>query len=197
LRVIPTTGPARGRNAASIERRGDACEARYAGGPELGDDGRKIGRRSIGSRFPGFVGDTGDKVFGPLAYLLRNRFYIGEVVFKGEVCPAEHPPILDTDLFEAVQQKLAQQRNGYRVARASSNALLMGRIFDDRGNRMSPSHSRKGATRHRYYVSSALIQGRPQTAGSVARVPAVKIEAAIVGQSVRTSDPMRPATTPS
>src|SRR5271168_253792 len=38
---------------------------------------------------------------GPLAYLLRNQFYIGEVVFKGEVCPAEHPPILDTDLFEA------------------------------------------------------------------------------------------------
>ncbi len=46
---------------------------------------------------------------------------------------------------------------------------------------MSPSHSRKGATRHRYYVSSALIQGRPQAAGSVARIPAVKIEAAIVG----------------
>jgi hypothetical protein len=35
--------------------------------------------------------------------------------------------------------------------------------------------------RHRYYISSTLIQGRPQTAGSVARVPAVKIEAAIVG----------------
>jgi site-specific DNA recombinase len=45
---------------------------------------------------------------------------------------------------------------------------------------MSPSHSRKGAARHRYYISSALIQGRPYTAGSVARVPAVKIEAAIV-----------------
>src|SRR5262249_50929487 len=37
-----------------------------------------------------------------------------------------------------------------------------------------------GAKRHRYYVSSALIQGRPQTAGSVARVPAAKVEAAIV-----------------
>jgi hypothetical protein len=46
---------------------------------------------------------------------------------------------------------------------------LTGRIFDDGGNRMSPSHSRKGAKRHRYYVSPALIQGRPQTARSVAR----------------------------
>jgi hypothetical protein len=26
----------------------------------------------------------------------------------------------------------------------SSPALLMGRIFDDRGNRMTPSHSNKG-----------------------------------------------------
>jgi site-specific DNA recombinase len=52
---------------------------------------------------------------GPLAYLLRNRFYIGEVLFKGEICPAEHPPILDRDLFEAIQQKLAVQQNGRRT----------------------------------------------------------------------------------
>jgi len=58
--------------------------------------------------------------------------------------------------------------------------LLAGLIFDDRGNRMTPSHSRRGAARHRYYVSSALIQGQPQSAGSVARVPAAKIEAVIV-----------------
>ena len=117
---------------------------------------------------------------GPLAYLLRNRFYIGEIDFKGDICPAEHPPILERDVFEAVQHRLALQSNSQGQARASSNAVLMGRIFDDRGNRMSPSHSRKGARQHRYYVSSALIQGRPQTAGSVARVPAAKIEAAIV-----------------
>jgi hypothetical protein len=65
---------------------------------------------------------------GPLAYLLRNRFYIGQVVFKGQICPSEHPPILDRALFEAVQRKLAEQHNGYRAARASSEALLMGRI---------------------------------------------------------------------
>ena len=117
---------------------------------------------------------------GPLAYLLRNRFYIGEVAFRGQICPGEHPPILDRDLFDAVQLKLAEQHNGYRVARASRDALLTGRIFDDRGNRMTPSHSRKGAARYGYYVSSALIQGQPQSAGSVARVPAAKIEAVIV-----------------
>jgi hypothetical protein len=117
---------------------------------------------------------------GPLAYLLRNRFYIAEVVFKGQICPGEHPPILDRGLFEAVQQRLAEQHNGYHATAAGSEALLMGRIFDDRSNRMSPSHSRKGGTRYGYYVSYALIQGRPQSAGSVARVPAAKVEAIVV-----------------
>ena len=58
----------------------------------------------------------------PLAYLLRNRFYIGEVLFKGEICPAEHPPILDRDVFEAVGQKLAAQQNGPCTAAASPAA---------------------------------------------------------------------------
>ena len=32
---------------------------------------------------------------GPLAYLLRNRFYLGEVAFKGEVLAGEQPVIID------------------------------------------------------------------------------------------------------
>ena len=32
---------------------------------------------------------------GPLAHLLKNRFYIGEVAYRGEIHPGEHQPILD------------------------------------------------------------------------------------------------------
>jgi hypothetical protein len=42
---------------------------------------------------------------GPLAHLLRNRFYIGEVSFKGELLKGEQPAIVDRDLFDAVQAK--------------------------------------------------------------------------------------------
>jgi site-specific DNA recombinase len=80
---------------------------------------------------------------GPLAHLLRNRFYIGEVDFKGEVLQGEQPAILDRDIFEAVQAKLSDQASNHTAARIPSQALLTGRIFDDRGNRMSPSHARK------------------------------------------------------
>ena len=63
---------------------------------------------------------------GPLAHFLRNRFYIGEVVFKGEVLPGEQPAILDRDLFDAVQAKLNEQRNDHTTARAKSESLLIG-----------------------------------------------------------------------
>ena len=43
---------------------------------------------------------------GPLAHLLRNPFYIGAVVFKGETLPGEQPAIIDRKLFDAVQAKL-------------------------------------------------------------------------------------------
>jgi site-specific DNA recombinase len=117
---------------------------------------------------------------GPLAHLLRNRFYIGEVEFKGEVLRGEQPPIIDRDLFEAVQAKLSQQASSRTATRMMSEALLTGRIFDDRGNRMSPTHARKRGIKYRYYLSSALLNGQPNHAGSARRIPAAEVEAAII-----------------
>src|SRR6201989_1745717 len=37
---------------------------------------------------------------GPLVHLLRNRFYVGEVAFKGEVLQGEQPAIVDRALFD-------------------------------------------------------------------------------------------------
>jgi hypothetical protein len=61
----------------------------------------------------------------------------------------------------------------------SSDALLAGKLFDDRGNRMSPSHAAKGGRRWRYYVSQAVLQGRKHEAGSIARDYDATLRAAI------------------
>src|SRR5271163_2527138 len=45
---------------------------------------------------------------GPLAHMLKNRFYIGEVVYRGETHRGEHEAILDRTLFDVVQTKLAE-----------------------------------------------------------------------------------------
>lgn len=118
---------------------------------------------------------------GPLRYLLRNRVYIGEVVHKDQHYPGEHLPILDRGLFEAVQQKLASRSVGRRRGSINTDSLLTGYVYDDRGNRMSPTTSNKGGLRYRYYTSQALVQGRKQDAGSVPRVPATEVEAAVLG----------------
>jgi hypothetical protein len=117
---------------------------------------------------------------GPLAHLLRNRFYIGEVIFKGETLAGEQPAIVDRGLFEAVQAKLSQQVSNHKISRTKSEALLLGRIFDDRGHRMTPSHARRRGMKYRYYISSALLQGRPKQAGTVNRIPAHEIETLVV-----------------
>ena len=54
-----------------------------------------------------------------------------------------------------------------------------GRIFDDRGNPMSPSHANKKGVRYRYYVSHALLQNRKANSGSIARVSAPEVEALV------------------
>ena len=123
---------------------------------------------------------------GPLAYMLRNRMYLGEINHKGQSHPGEHDAIIAPDLFASVQDTLSSNRNGHRRKRVASQALLLGRIFDDRGHPMTPSYAVKNGARYRYYVSCVLAQGRKDEAGTVSRVPAPELErevAAALGAS--------------
>lgn len=119
---------------------------------------------------------------GSLNYVLRNRFYIGEVTYKGEILPGEQPALMERALFEAVQQKLTDQRSHHTVLRNKSDHLLTGLIFDDAGLRMVPTHATKAGIRYRYYVSSPHLYGQSElrSVGSVSRVPAPHVEDAVV-----------------
>jgi site-specific DNA recombinase len=117
---------------------------------------------------------------GPLAYMLKNRFYVGELVYRGETHRGEHEPIVEVQLFEAVQAKLNGAAVDRQLRLKSSPALLAGRIFDDRGSRMTPTHTNKLGGRYRYYVSHPLMPKRRLEAGNVARVPAPEIEAVVI-----------------
>src|SRR4029077_4017245 len=105
----------------------------------------------------------------PLAYLLKNRFYIGEVVYRGEVHPGEQQPIIDKELFETVQAKIKDRAVARKVRQSRSPSFLSGLLFEDRISLMSPSHANKKGVRYRYYVSQAVLQNRKEGAGSIAR----------------------------
>jgi DNA invertase Pin-like site-specific DNA recombinase len=113
--------------------------------------------------------------YGPLAYLLKNRIYLGEIHHGGKWFKGEHAAILDQDVFDRVQQLLRENivRRGTKFS--ESGALLKGKLFDDKGNRMGPTFSSKNGVRYRFYISTAL-RGRKDKAGTVTRVSTPEIE---------------------
>jgi site-specific DNA recombinase len=113
---------------------------------------------------------------GHLYKILSNPIYIGRLTHKGQAHDGLHDPIVDQETWDRVQLLLAEHARRRAGNCQNSDALLAGKLFDDRGNRMSPSHAAKGGRRWRYYVSQAVLQGRKHEAGSVARAPALEIE---------------------
>jgi site-specific DNA recombinase len=137
----------------------------------------KIRLRATGATHGGILFERGS-----LFYLLRNRFYIGEVKYKGEILPGEQPAIMDGQLFDAVQQKLTDQWSHRNHAKTKSDHLLTGLLYDDAGHRMIPTHATKAGIRYRYYASLPHLNGESKTVsvGSVSRIRATDIEDIIV-----------------
>jgi site-specific DNA recombinase len=128
---------------------------------------------------------------GHLYKILSNPIYIGRLTHKDQVHEGLHAPIVDQESWTEVQRRLAEHTQSSAGSRHDSDALLAGKLFDDRGNRMGPSHATKRGRRYRYYVSLAILQGRKEDVGSVARVPAMELERRVV-DAVRGAAPMDP-----
>src|SRR6202011_1990530 len=120
---------------------------------------------------------------GALYVLLSNPIYIGEIRHKGVRHPGLHEPVVDRELWEKTQRLLRSRavRGGSRTKAVASP--LMGRLVDESGQSLTPSHAVKGERRYRYYVSRSLIKG---TAGSAIRgwrLPAPEIERTVAASA--------------
>jgi site-specific DNA recombinase len=118
---------------------------------------------------------------GALYLMLQNRTYRGEATHKGSAYPGEHSAIVDQPLWDAVQAVLTENR----VARANGAntkqpSLLTGMIFDEAGDRLTPTWSVKKGTRYRYYVSTSLVTGSGPTRSSHRRIPAGNLERVVI-----------------
>jgi site-specific DNA recombinase len=119
---------------------------------------------------------------GHIYKIISNPIYIGQIAHKGLVHDGQHPAIIDRDLWDKVQQSLGDYlaAKSQRRERQSTNALLVGKLFDDGGNLMTPSWSKRGSKRWSYYISQAILRGDKASSGSVARVSAPEIERRVV-----------------
>lgn len=120
---------------------------------------------------------------GHLYRILQNKTYIGKIVHKKNIYEGLQKPIIDLDIFEKTQNLLAQNAlNRKNATNAQSGSLLKGKLFDDKNNYMSPTHSTKKGKRYRYYVSQAQIQNRLQDLGSITKISAGEIENFVISK---------------
>ncbi|THD49934.1 MAG: recombinase family protein, partial [Bradyrhizobium sp.] len=129
---------------------------------------------------------TGGGLFsrGQLHKILTNPIYVGRLSHKGRVYDGQHQAIVDVETWDRVQAQLADHGQRRKMKIRPTEALLTGKLYDDRGHRMSPSEISRGPRRWRYYVSQAILQGRKAEAGSIARLAAATIEEKVV-QEIR------------
>lgn len=111
---------------------------------------------------------------GHLYRILRNPVYIGQITHKDQVYLGNHPPIIELDLWQRVQDRLEANRQGHKTRITSqSRYLLTGLVFDTEGKRFTGSHSKKqGSRSYRYYVQQ--VEYTPM------RIPAIDLEQAVV-----------------
>jgi DNA invertase Pin-like site-specific DNA recombinase len=135
---------------------------------------------------------------GEIYKLLENPIYIGEIHHKGHHYSAQHPPIVDRKMWNAVRAKLAANAHDGHVGRGTAEpSLLAGLLHDNQGNRLTPTHTVKNGKRYRYYALQHPRAGhadhgrsKAQPARSTWRIPAAEIETTVIAQlAKRLADP--------
>lgn len=89
---------------------------------------------------------------GSLFYLLKNPVYRGKIVHRGTAHDGEHAPIVDEELWDAVQARLREKAPPRkRPKNDRQNALLVGLLTDPHGRQIVPTYATKGTRRYSYY----------------------------------------------
>ncbi len=155
--------------AAEVTRQAIAAEQRDAGETDQGTGNYRTDP-------PAFTRRIGS---GMMYKLFANPIYLGKLRHRDNVHDGEHEPIVDAKLFDQVQQLMASQAATPRGSIVHKDVhLLTGLLFDDTGDRMSPTHAKAHGKRFRYYISSR-INGKARTDTTAWRVPTIELETVV------------------
>ncbi|WP_394729546.1 recombinase family protein [Altererythrobacter sp. GH1-8] len=115
---------------------------------------------------------------GALFHLLKNPVYLAKIRHKGVVHEGEHQAIIDQALFDRVQRSLEQHAPKRRRRSPNARSVLTGKLFDAKGEVMTPVFTKnRHGTLYRYHVSASLQQGvKPIDDGVVRRIGAAELE---------------------
>jgi site-specific DNA recombinase len=123
---------------------------------------------------------TGGNAFsrGHIHHLLSNPIYAGRIRHKTKVQEGQHDAIIEPDRWDRIQTTLQDGAAKGRARKTvKQRSLLCGKIFDETGDRLTPSHSKtKAGLRLRYYVSHRLIKNSGEATKDGWRLPAEELE---------------------
>lgn len=118
---------------------------------------------------------------GHIHHILTNPIYAGRIRHKAVVYGGQHDGIIEAYRWDRIQQQLQEgAAKGRARQTAKSQSRLCGKLFDETGDRLTPSHTKtRAGTRLRYYVSHRLIKKSGETNIGGWRLPAQELEAKI------------------
>ena len=97
---------------------------------------------------------------GHIHHILTNPIYAGRIKHKTLIHDGQHEAIIEPDRWDRIQTEMQEGANKIRERKtAKQRSLLCGKIYDETGDRLTPSHSKtRACVRLRYYVSHRLIK---------------------------------------
>ena len=117
---------------------------------------------------------------GHLYAMLCNPIYVGEIRHKEQRFPGRHDGIVDRETWDRVQTLLEGNSQAVRGKgrQAGERSPLTSRLFDETGDRLTPSYTKKNERRIRYFVSNRLVDRSSTRAADPSgwRLPAVQLE---------------------
>jgi site-specific DNA recombinase len=117
---------------------------------------------------------------GTLYHLLSNPVYIGKTRHGGKLYDGRHDAIVDQKIWQQAAELLASNRVTRRTSHnVASGRILLGLLFDESGNRFTPTHSSKKGRRYAYYTLTPTDECTPAV---VQRLPAVELEQLVVSR---------------
>ncbi|PUB16430.1 hypothetical protein [Yoonia sediminilitoris] len=111
--------------------------------------------------------------------------YAGRIRHKTNVYPGQHPELIEPEIWDALQDQLTGRSVCERLAKERGKArggrkqvsLLIGKLFDETGDRLTPSHAKSSkGHRLRYYVSNRLIRSKGPKDPPGWRLPGSELE---------------------
>lgn len=157
---------------------------------EIGELGLKTSIRTLSS---GQQKGGTQFSFGHIYHILTNPIYAGRIRHKENIYLGQHPALIEPGVWDVLQEQLKAGAVMSRSGKGRNSeggkkhmSLLTGKVFDETGDRLTPSHTKTPKGRRlRYYVSHRLIRSTGPKDPSGWRLPGPELEAMVAGLVVK------------